>query len=75
MKSGRKEKTKGGEVLPSLVRTTELKTSVAVAFTRDGECFIRQRIENRGKNGFATSNIFLTKCQVTPGQRDNSSSS
>lgn len=74
MKSGSKEKTKGGEVLPSLVRT-ELKTSVAVAFTRNGKCFIRQRIENRGKNGFAMSNIFLTKYRVTPGQRDNSSSS
>lgn len=74
MKSG-KEKTKGGEVLPSLVRTTELKTSVAVGFAHNGKRFIRQRIENRGKNGFATSNIFLTEYQVTPGQRDNSSSS
>lgn len=74
MKSGSKEKTKGREVLPSLVRMTELKTSVAVAFAQDGKHFIRQ-IENREKNDFATSNIFLTKCQVTPGQRDNSSSS
>lgn len=59
-------KDKGWRGSAFTVRTKELKTSVAVAFTRDGKCFNRQRIENRGKNGFATSNIFLTKYRVTP---------